>query len=313
MRPETMEIFEGLRHEKLRDGQLLPILAGPHHVHFPETMVRAAGAIAYHEVSRYEDELVMLPATATPMAKSSVVTLDSGEGVICHVIRQFADGLVAIDHVGRSFVNPVGGFYPGSSKFAQVDRKWLPYDLRRDFQCLEGVAGKGYLFELAILFSLANEPSRVIKTKVKATRADRRRMQRRHGVAATEWTDVNWTLGRKVAAKGGDVTEEGHRKALHWCRAYWRRAAPSDPKSQWVYLPLRGGWGWFTHIPDGWRGHPDYGIKLQRHRPHMPGDAPERAPAADCRAVPQAKLEAMSLAQRQALVQAGYAPTAVLQ
>lgn len=171
-------------------------------------------------------------------------------------------------------------------------------------------------WRLAFILSLINTPRKVQigpATGMDWTRQHRRAVERVTGSAAMAFSVVSWELGRKCAAIGNEITTEGHPKALHWCRAHWREARKGQPKAEWINVPAKGGWGWYCWVADCWKGHPDYGVKLQRHQPRMPGDKPGQALVTAQATPDKTRWEAMSAAHRAAMVEAGFAPTPSLQ
>jgi hypothetical protein len=125
------------------------------------------------------------------------------------------------------------------------------------------------------------------------------------------FSTVRWKIGKRTQAIGNCLTEEGHPKALHWCRAHWRRAEEGQPKAEWVNIPRKGGWGWYCWAADCWKGHPDFGIKLQRHEPYIEGEPRSRFVDGP-KILDETRFSAMAAVQRAALFEAGYAPSRAL-
>ncbi|MFC3569189.1 hypothetical protein, partial [Paracoccus simplex] len=199
----------------------------------------------------------------------------------------------------------IGGFTPGGTKC------WVPIEATQDCSVLSAQLTA----RLSFIVSLINEPRAVDRTPASGmdwTRQHRRAVERVTGKAAQAYTVVGWEIGRPVAAKVGQITTDGHKKALHWCRAHWAKAAEGEPKAEWVNIPRKGGWGWYRWVKDCWKGHPDYGIKLQRHEPHMPGDPKSLHVGVGSEVVDQMRLAAMSAMQRHSLVEAGFAASVTL-
>ena len=162
-----------------------------------------------------------------------------------------------------------------------------------------------------MIISLINEPRIVEATPASGldwSRQHRKAVERVTGKAAMAFSVVSWKIGKHAKAIGSRLSEEGHPKALHWCRAHWRRAEEGQPKAEWVNIPRKGGWGWYCWAADCWKGHPDFGIKLQRHEPHFEGEPRSRYIAGD-RVLDSTRFAAMGAAQRAALVKAGFAPS----
>lgn len=170
------------------------------------------------------------------------------------------------------------------------------------------------LSRLSFILALINEP-RIVEASPASgldwSRQHRKAVERVAGKAAMAFSVVSWKIGKHAKAIGNRLSEEGHPKALHWCRAHWRRAEEGQPKAEWVNIPRKGGWGWYCWAADCWKGHPDFGIKLQRHEPHFEGEPRSRYIGGD-RVLDSTRFAAMGAAQRAALVEAGFAPSQTL-
>lgn len=269
MHPTTLALFERIRKHKLpRTHGSLKILAGPHHFHVSRSISEASVAITYHESSWSggEDSLFVYPVSSRLPAQALVLTVD-GEGHA--LILRDIDGGVSVEAVFSGGVYPLVWFKPGTSESRMPIR-----GLIREAPDCE-VAASRLAAETSILISLINTPRKAIIRPAEGadwTKRHRSAVVRATGRAATAFQTVTWELGRRLGADGAPIDGKGHPKALHWCRAHWRAAAEGEPKAEWVDVPFRGGWGWYCWVADSWRGHPDYGIKLQRHEPRMPGD-----------------------------------------
>lgn len=111
--------------------------------------------------------------------------------------------------------------------------------------------------------SLLAEPRLVVRGE--PSRSDRRRAQRALGAnVPLAWSRVTWTVGAPTKAKD-EPGDETHRKALHFCRAHWRRSHEGAPKAE--LRPGRS--GWWTWVEGCFKGHPDFGIKLSTYVPKV--------------------------------------------
>ena len=162
-----------------------------------------------------------------------------------------------------------------------------------------------YKCRVAFILSLINQPRKVMLSREAGPRQHRRRVEAVTGKAAQAWTNVGWPVGSPVFRRDGVLTTEGSRKALHWCRRYLAPAIKGEPKAEWI------DGRWQRWVRDCWRGHPAFGIKLQDHMPRLPGH--KAGDKGDMLAIlPQTKLDALSGAQRAALVASGHVASATL-
>jgi hypothetical protein len=240
---------------------------------------------------------------AVPFADLIALTVgDSGQG---HFISRLAgDSSICWDS-GYARSGPI-----------RAIAHWHPQQL--PFLDSNGLAGSdeekhSSVFLFGILLSLLNEPRRVVQRAAEGpewTRPHRREVERVTGRAALAYTVVSWEVGSGVRALGSTAeADQAFKMPLHWCRAHWRESNSTCPSAQWV-TPMFRRPGWYVWVRDCWKGHPDHGIKVQRHEPRMPGESPVRVKQDP---VPSAaKLDALAAQQRAMLVQSGHAPSASL-
>lgn len=69
--------------------------------------------------------------------------------------------------------------------------------------------------------------------------------------------------------------------------------------------------GWYCWAADCWKGHPNFGIKLQRHEPYFEGEPRSRYIGGES-VLDATRFAAMGAAQRAALAEAGFAPSSAL-
>jgi hypothetical protein len=119
-----------------------------------------------------------------------------------------------------------------------------------------------------LLFSLMAEPR---LTQAEApTRQQRRHSERLTGVSMTGvWHRISWTIGAGSRSQN-DLSDDGHRMPLHFCRAHWVHVGRPTDRS--VLRCGSKGHGHYTWRGHSWRGHPDFGVKLGVYEP---GLAPE--------------------------------------
>lgn len=119
------------------------------------------------------------------------------------------------------------------------------------------------MLQADLLFTLMAEPRLVIAGA--PPRAERRRAARVLGRnTPTVWSRISWTVGDHTKAKS-QAGDDQHRRALHYCKAHWRRTHEGAPKAE--VRPGHGGvWAW---VEGCFRGHPDYGVKLSRYVPKV--------------------------------------------
>lgn len=298
MHAETLRQYQLAVAKGHNSREVEAIMLGPHHFHISAGIVSAVEAIGHHEFEKMEDK-PSFPASANLPASEMLMTIAAARGPSVVLLRQRAEDIVVIS-VNGGVPYCMGSFYPGTR------------DMRdgSDGQC-----HAGSLAFVAFCLSLLNEPRRVTVSPAGGldwTRQHRKLVQRLTGRAALAYSVVSWQVGAGVNARGNKGGDTDLKVALHWCRGHWRRADAHHPRSEWIRPHAGAKPGWFTWVRDCWKGHPDHGIKLQRHEPRMVGEKRERggevvsAPSAE-------KLAAMSAQQRHALVEAGFAPTATVQ
>ena len=136
---------------------------------------------------------------------------------------------------------------------------------------------RGFLLEVDRMLTLLAEPG-IVEAST-PPRAARRQAARVLGDRApVVWSRIKWTVGRGRPG-GGRSDDPKHHKALHYCRAHWRRTHEGAPRA----VTRRGQPGFWTWVKGCYKGHPDFGVKLAVRVPEVdPGDA-ERLVAAAAR------------------------------
>lgn|GEM_PF-6547677 len=297
MHPETLRQYELLR-AKRGPTDIEAILSGPHHFHVSSSLVRVAEETMKAEArAQGPGGQLVFPASGRLPAASMVLTAQPEkknlDGV--SVLRQ-RESEVVVYAVGDGEVYTVGSYFPGTPNLREAS------------------TGKNHwreLLRISLIISLINEPRIVDASPASGldwSRPHRKAVQRVTGKAAMAFSVVSWKIGRRQRAISTHLTEEGHPKALHWCRAHWRRAVEGQPKAEWVNIPHKGGWGWYCWAADCWKGHPDYGVKLQRHEPYLEGEPRSRFSGSD-QVLDATRFAAMGSAHRAAMVEAGFAPS----
>lgn len=323
MHPKTLEILEAMNRAGQDEKQPpFNVLTGPHHFHISRGINDAAFAIACDEMQHSLDqgEQFSTPINSNLPCESMVMTVHrENDDVEVYLLKAENDYIViclAVWYPGFPYACSVmiGAYVPGQG-IHKVPEAIQKTEFARQFMAaIDDDTLLGSISRIAFIVSLINEPTRVAKTEATAqeiNRAHRKRVERITGKAAQAWTNVRWTVGERSAAKRSKGDEEWKGRALHWCRAHWRSCNPGDVGAQWVDRKSGGKSGWHKWIKDCWRGHPDFGIKLQRHKPAMPG---EKRPGAQypTAIVDQTRFKAMGAQQRASLAAAGFAPSAAL-
>lgn len=306
MHPATLNRYqEALARGEPASGFGMQVLSGCHHFHIGRSVLSVARAMAVHEInaSTKAGRAIVFPVISRLPASKLVLTCQGDEGrvTVC-ILEESDDGSVWAIACAPEGFQTIGGYLPGSD-FHEIAGR------------VRGVAGVvEALLITAMAMSLINEP-RIVECSPAAgldwTRQHRKRVQAVTGQAAMAFSTVRWKIGRRTQAIGNCLTEEGHPKALHWCRAHWRRAQEGQPKAEWVNIPRKGGWGWYCWAADCWKGHPNFGIKLQRHEPYFEGEPRSRYVGGES-VLDATRFSAMAAAQRAALFEAGYAPSRAL-
>ncbi|WP_333830991.1 hypothetical protein [Pararhodobacter sp.] len=308
MHPETLKQYElALTTGRSQDDLAIRVLAGPHHFHVSRALIKVARALAEYEGTASFDrgEEFVFPTSSRLPAESMVLTHED-EGGQTHVSLLIDVGdQIALFVMGLGNLLAVGSWVPGRSGVS----------LSRKISGSGSVQTIRSIMVQAFIISLMNEPRRVTICPAGGldwTRQHRRQVKRLTGRAAMAYSLVSWQIGAGVKAKRNPGGNSDLKVALHWCRAHWRRAEAHHPRSEWVKPHLAARAGWHTWVQDCWKGHPDHGIKLQRHEPRMVGE--QRQGVVAPMGVPSAlKLNAMTAQQRHTLVEAGFAPTAAVQ
>lgn len=298
MHPETLRQYELVKRSS-GPQEVLDQLGGAHHFHASSEICAVAQAILRAEVaSAPVENPICFPAMGRPPAERMVLTMAEPPHMPVLCLRQRGQEVVVTSvYAGRWYV--VGSFFPGTSNFREGSDGKQNYKLH---------------FQIAMILSLINEP-RIVEalpaSGLDYSRQHRKAIERVTGKAAMAFSVVSWKIGKCAQAIGNRPSEDGHPKALHWCRAHWRRAEEGQPKAEWVNIPRKGGWGWYCWAADCWKGHPNFGIKLQRHEPHLDGEPRSRFVEGE-QVLDATRFAAMGAAQRSALVEAGFAPSARL-
>lgn len=322
MHPKTLEAYQfGLWNKDKVPQWMMDIMAGPHHFHASEEIVKAADDFVLNEIDYCNDfgQQVLHPWTGEPPASSLVLTYDHLGATSCFLIWkigvQVQIGLVCENEGGQvDGIQPISAYHPGGETFSfKAEDLRLPAH-KQTCKKVEGWLVSTSSLRLSMIFSLINEPRLVKKfeaTEDENSTEHQDRVRKITGKAAQAWTNVRWTVGKAVKAKGRKRTSESAGRPLHWCRAHWRSCKAGDAGAQWVERKSVGKFGWYKWIKDCWKGHPRYGIKLQRHEPAMPG---EKRPGAvrPTSLVDQTRFLAMGAQQRAALVAAGFAPSSTI-
>ena len=303
MHPAVLKIYEGAwRRGAGADDPVIRAIAGARHFVVGEAFLKLACETVEREFKGGLD------------ADEPVHVSDFGglpwDGVLLVLEGADGDGSPLVVHVGRladstaiygvAVVRP-GVRFPVSTIAPGALLCQSRYSINVD-----EIPAAGFGLQISALLSLINEPRIVEVRPGRASRRYTRRVRKLTGRPPMAWSDVSWTIGKRVASKHVPNGEAGSPRPLHWCRGHWRKADPGIANAQYIFLPRRSGWGWYTWVTDSWKGHPDFGIKLQRHVPRLEGEKP-RLPAG-ISLLPGTKWEAMNAAQQAALRTAGYGP-----
>jgi hypothetical protein len=310
MHPTTLRVFERLKRSN-PDHWSVRFCEVARHVHASRALGDAACAIANHQMSVLRDAGSVVPISApigaTLPGQKICLTVEGDPHAISFLTQAEFGGPVDWSVV----------VYGPTIREGHPYARWVPGrpilcrdDASRDDAAL--VVSDAFRF--GIILSLMNEPRRVSLRPASGldwTRQHRKRIERLTGKPALAYSNVSWQVGAGVRAKNSKDGDSDLKMPLHWCRAHWRKAEPGMASAQWLEPTQGSPAGWYLRVKDCWRGHPDHGIKLQRHMPRMPGEKisevewPSGPPS-------EAKLAAMGAQQRAAMVQAGFAPSAWL-
>lgn len=308
MRPETLSAYERISRQWPHDWEeIITGLAGPHHFHFEIMEAKAISEIALHEVKSIpEYERLRFPDVKLPAASFVLTSPDEKGNNGVFLVNECQDRVEAWDCThGRE---PKGvAFLPGGTTCWEYGVSRRTDDVRLT----------QWLFTLAMAISLISEPRLIAfeaASGVRFSRQYRRSVSRATGKPATAWSTVRWKVTTARQAPRDAQGTEGAGRALHYRRAHWVRCDALHKGAEWLRFPATGEEGWFYWRKHSWPGHPAFGIKLQRHEPKLFRGEPERGKRPETgTSVPNAvKLEAISHAQRQAMVAAGFAPSATL-
>ena len=312
MHPETLHQYEMMKAHGDGHPWLMRILAGPHHLHVPASINRLAYEISKNEASANPGGLCAgVPTTGVPLSAALVLTVDEEDTrVNCFVLTIQSGGvIVRLLADGRAF--PVGAYMLSNGALHNHSLREETEFVRAGVNSLSEEQRGLIILRTATILSLVNQPRFVEVLPEKGHRAHCRRVQKVTGLAASAWSTVSWKLGKGVSPKFVKEGEPGHHKALHWCRAHWRRAEPNQGKAQLVTMP-DGTKGWYTWVKDSWRGDPAYGVKLQRHQPFLEEADRSSSSSSISQVKPETKLKALGSAQREALVESGHMPSDTL-
>jgi hypothetical protein len=311
MHPETLHQYEMMKAHGDGHPWLMRILAGPRHLHVPASINTLAYEISCNEALAHPETGVPVPTSGVPISKSLVLTVDEEEsGVSCQVITM-QSSMVSVRNLVGGMAFPVGSYSLSDGSLCDPNLRGEREHIRVGVNAMSTEQRDLILLRVGTILSLVNQPRFVEVLPEKGHRAHCRRVQKITGLAASAWSTVSWKLGKGVVPKFVKEGEPGHHKALHWCRAHWRRAEPNQGKAQLVTMP-DGTKGWYTWVKDSWRGDPAYGVKLQRHQPFLEEADRSSSSSSISQVKPETKLKALGSAQREALVESGHMPSDTL-
>lgn len=295
MHSSTLKQYRLAKSRGMLSTDVAALLTSPHQFHVSAGVVEAARTIGRHEFAG--DDEPRFPENSRLPAGQMVLSLQMDDGPVVVALRQRAADVVAIVFA-EGVPQCIGSYFPGRREARSAP---------------DGRGHEGSLAHIAFCVSLLNEPRRVTAnpvTGVRWSKEQRAKIRKITGRAALAYSVVSWEVGSGVRAKGGRKEDASLRVALHWCRGHWRRAESHHPKSVWVQPFVSEVAGWYTWVAGCWKGHPDFGIKLQKHEARMQGER-RSSPPADFSG--NEKLQVMGAQQRRATAEAGFAPTSKLQ
>lgn len=254
MGPETLKLYAAR-------PDLREMLASAQHWVVDAAMVRTADD-AFRQISEEispdertfeisEDAYVLqfsLPADNVVLEMSfPQVTL------ISHFVRDARDGRIAVSQGSCRHFEFCGIFTPRS-----LDWELPPQGF---------VADGGQVLSVTLMADLilawAAEP-RLVR-KVAPVRQQRRKVQRALGFVPAAWANISWTLGEPVTPERNSAAPGEGGRALHVVRAHWVAMDRQTPKGE--RRPGKPGWWiWKAHF---FRGHPAFGVRLQRYVPKL--------------------------------------------
>lgn len=301
MHPEALAVYAAAKRRGLKDSDWpMRVLCGRQFV-VSEEMNRLAFETIQSQVRDGKDSNSLeTPRTSQLPAQALTLVVSGAGGARTSVwLCWEKDGDVGIASGAKQMIVRAGGYRPGQTGIF-MPREPCVWDEK------SGLA----ILRIAFIVSLINHPRFTCAREVKPKGRQRRRVERVLGRPAKGWTEVGWSIGKPVMPRGGEISEEGHPKALHWCRGHYRRARSSQPRAVWLEPPEVLEAGWYVWVRDCWKGDPAYGLRLQRHAPRLPGEKREPPGAASpSKALDRARFEALGEAERRALVEAGFAPS----
>lgn len=310
MHPETLTVLDAWKRRPplpalaTKFDEIFEEIAQARHVYFGGDIVRAAHAF-YRKGA--DADIYDVPAAARLPAAHVMANLAGMGGPApgpLYLVRD-TGGLgfdVMLCHAQEGPLD-MGTVWPG--EFVVVASRW---------------GGDAFVKMALVLVgycvALMAAPRLVACTDRTTPRPLRRRAPVRLPQQDWAWTEVTWTIDGRASAKGARAAAipVAHRRPLHWCRGHWRRAARHHPAAQYLSdLPGRPP-GFYTWIPGVWKGHPSYGVKLQRHCPTLGGEPSGSGGdgAGPARPASPVALAAMGAAYRGALAESGFAPAARL-
>jgi hypothetical protein len=296
MHPKTLFAYERMSENGVSSA-IRDVLVGPRHFHVGAVVFRVATDAMSGEIGAAgPGGKLVFPCGARLPGPDMVLTFEHPKGHSGPIFLSKKDEAIEVySYQDSADMDYIGAFVPGTDL------------LRTDS---EGRNNWGLMFLVAMMLSLINEP-RIVDTSPATgldwSRQHRKAVERVTGKVALAFSTVRWKVGSKTRAKAAAAYGDWYGVALHWCRAHWRHAKEGQPKAEWVNIPRKGGWGWYCWAPDCWKGHPDFGVKLQRHEPHL-GEPRSRFVGGE-KVLDSTRFAAMGAAHRAAMVEAGFAPS----
>lgn len=275
MGPLTLEAFGAYTSSKIRKVRpYLELLTEAQHFLVSEAIFNAAVEICQQSFShRYSSEIWIdfrLPAETVVIETSmfSIMLFEtwvedskipSGEYVFCTPLHNI--GVGALDPILLTMILPKRGSFQ-ELRFHQ--------DLKDDTYFAEEIrpVTDSMIFVAHVILSLINTPRLVTRSNVPQKARERATWKLAYSQRPTHWHQLTWTIGKPVKASSDVSHEEGHHRALHFCRAHWRKSEAGKPKAEWV-TPYGRAPGWWCWVESSWKGHPDYGIKLHHYTPRL--------------------------------------------
>lgn len=296
MHPALFDEYVRIKMKDARSPHLATIERAPkfiisRHVH------TFAAQVANHEaLFKQEGDQAVFPGSSRLPAPLICLTVHGPKRTSSLLLFEKEDLSVDAFLISNGLVHGVGRWTPGSPK-ALIAHDAMDAGL-------SDISVAQWLWRTAFIISLINHPRKVARHEVLPSRQLRRQMERQHGITVAAYTEVCWEIGKAARAKAGGGDPK-YRMPLHWCRAHYRDVGREYRDA--VYMPERGGSGWYRWIRDSWKGHPDYGVKLQSHIPRVAGERRASPGISATTNLSAERLAAMDSAKAAALVQAGFA------